>query len=106
VARSRLERGWNQTGTTISAERYLPNKEVRMVAPMMIKEHMEVVGSDGVHVGTVDHLEGRDMVKLTKTDPESGGEHHLIPLAWVDHVEKKVHLKQSGAEAKARWKAN
>jgi hypothetical protein len=77
-----------------------------MVAPMMIKEHMEVVGSDGVHVGTVDHLEGRDMVKLTKTDPESGGEHHLIPLAWVERVENKVHLKQSGAEAKARWKAN
>jgi hypothetical protein len=77
-----------------------------MVAPMMIKEHMEVVGSDGVHVGTVDHLEGQDMVKLTKTDPDSDGEHHLIPLAWVDHVENKVHLKQSGAEAKARWKAN
>jgi len=75
-----------------------------MVAPMMIKEHMEVVGSDGVHVGTVDHVEDQDMVKLTKTDSE--GEHHLIPLAWVDRVEKKVHLKQSGAEAKARWKAN
>jgi hypothetical protein len=23
-----------------------------------IKEHMEVLGSDGAHVGTVDHLEG------------------------------------------------
>ena len=23
-----------------------------------IKEHMEVLGSDGQHVGTVDHLEG------------------------------------------------
>ena len=39
-----------------------------MVAPMTIKEHMEVLGSDGVHVGTVDHLEGRDQVKLTKDD--------------------------------------
>ena len=72
-----------------------------MVSPVQIKEHMEVVGSDGVHVGTVDHLEGRDTVKLTKDD---GGDHHYIPLAWVDHVEMKVHLKQSGAEAKARWK--
>jgi len=75
-----------------------------MVAPIAIKEHMEVVGSDGVHVGTVDHLEGRDTVKLTKDDQEAGGEHHYIPLAWVDHVETKVHLKQSAAEAKARWK--
>ena len=58
--------------------------EEQMVAPMMIKEHMEVLGSDGVHVGTVDHLEGRDQMKLTKTDTDADGEHHFIPLAWVD----------------------
>ena len=52
-----------------------------MVAPVMIKEHMEVIGSDGVHVGTVDHMEGADQVKLTKTDEDAGDEHHFIPLA-------------------------
>jgi hypothetical protein len=78
--------------------------EAHMVAPVMIKEHMEVVGCDGVHVGTVDHMEGRDQVQLTKDDLDAGGEHHFIPLAWVDHVDSCVHLKQSGAEAKARWK--
>jgi hypothetical protein len=77
-----------------------------MVAPTMIKEHMEVVGMDGVHVGTVDHMEGQNALKLTKDDPDAGGEHHYIPLAWVDHVDDAVHLKQSGAEAKARWKAH
>ncbi len=77
-----------------------------MVAPMMIKEHMEVVGSDNVHVGTVDHMEGANEVKLTKGDDEAGEEHHFIPLDWVDHVDDKVHLKQSGAEAKARWKTH
>jgi len=77
-----------------------------MVAPTMIKEHMAVLGADGVHVGTVDQLEGRDQVKLTKDDPDAGGEHHFIPLAWVDHVDSTVHLKQSGAEAKARWKTH
>ena len=76
-----------------------------MVAPMMIKEHMEVLGSDGVHVGTVDHLEGRDQLKLTKADSDAE-EHHFIPLAWVDHVDDNVHLKQAGAEAKARWKSH
>ena len=40
-----------------------------MVAPMTIREHKEVLGSDGVHVGTVDGLEGRDQVKLTKDEP-------------------------------------
>jgi hypothetical protein len=32
---------------------------------MEIKEHMEVIGADGVHVGTVDKVEGR-RIKLTK----------------------------------------
>ncbi|MEA2903923.1 MAG: hypothetical protein QOI12_1310 [Alphaproteobacteria bacterium] len=71
-----------------------------------IKEHMEVIGSDGEHVGTVDHVEGTDKIKLTKTDPNAGGKHHFIPLAWVDHVDDHVHLKQSGAEAKARCKTH
>lgn len=77
-----------------------------MVQAMMIKEHMTVVGSDGAHVGTVDHMEGADQVKLAKDDKDAGGEHHFIPLAWVDHVDQYVHLKQSAAEAKARWKTH
>lgn len=76
-----------------------------MVSPAMIKKHMEVVGSDGVRVGMVDHMEGPNEVKLTKDD-DGGGGHHFIPLAWVDHVDSSVHLKQSGAEARARWKTH
>jgi hypothetical protein len=67
---------------------------------------MEVVGSDGIHVGTVDHMEGADQVKLTKSDQAAGGEHHFIPLAWVERVDDKVHLRQAAAEAKARWKTH
>jgi hypothetical protein len=33
-----------------------------MNAKQDIKEHMEVLGSDGQHVGTVDHLEGSDKI--------------------------------------------
>ena len=54
-----------------------------------IKEHMEVIGADGVHVGTVDHVEeGR--IKLTKADSGEGaheGHHHFIPLGLVADVE-------------------
>ena len=35
-----------------------------------IREHMEVIGADGVHVGTVDKVEG-DRIKLTKADSGS-----------------------------------
>ena len=69
-----------------------------------IKEHMEVLGSDGQHVGTVDHLEGSSDIKLAKSDPTAGGQHHLIPLAWVDHVDHHVHLNRSSKDVQQQWK--
>jgi hypothetical protein len=68
-----------------------------------IKEHMEVIGADGQHVGTVDHVEGQNNIKLTKNDPQAGGEHHLIPLAWVDHIDQHVHLNKNSADVKKEW---
>ncbi|MDU2926289.1 DUF2171 domain-containing protein, partial [Bradyrhizobium sp.] len=32
-----------------------------------IREHMEVIGADGAHVGTVDRVEG-NRIKLTRKD--------------------------------------
>ena len=40
-----------------------------------LKEHMEIVGADGVHIGTLDKVEG-DRLKLTKPDSGSHGSHH------------------------------
>src|SRR3546814_10755509 len=56
-----------------------------------IREHMTVVGADGVHVGTVDHLDG-DRIKLTKSDrPQAedgeGARHHYLPAGLVAAVE-------------------
>ena len=54
-----------------------------------IKEHMEVIGADGVHVGTVDHIDG-DRIKLTKKDSGQGsheGHHHFISRGLVAEVE-------------------
>ena len=60
-----------------------------------IHEHMEVIGADGVHVGTVDGIEG-DRIKLTKKDSGEGshkGHHHYIPAALIAEVEgNKVRL--------------
>lgn len=64
-----------------------------------IKEHAEVIGADGVHVGTVDHVEG-DRIKLTKKDSGEGhheGHHHYISLGLVADVEgNKVRLSANG----------
>lgn len=68
-----------------------------------IKEHMDVIGSDGTFVGKVDHVQGSD-IKLTK-DSDASGKHHFIPLDWVDHVDAHVHLKKAANDAKAQWRA-
>ena len=67
-----------------------------MVDTTQIQEHAEVVGADGVHLGTVDHVDG-DRIKLTKADSPQfegqGGKHHYIPLGLVADVEGgKVRL--------------
>ena len=68
-----------------------------------IKEHMEVVGSDGQHVGTVDHVDGQ-RIKLTRTDAAAGGEHHYLHLDNVAAVESgKVRLTRTAAQAKDEW---
>ncbi|HEY7298880.1 MAG TPA: DUF2171 domain-containing protein [Xanthobacteraceae bacterium] len=74
-----------------------------MVAAILIKENMEVLGSDGIHVGFVDHMAGPDAVRLATEDEDAGSAPREIPLSWVKHVEMKVHLNQPAEEAKARW---
>ncbi|GAA3252913.1 MULTISPECIES: DUF2171 domain-containing protein [Sphingomonas] len=75
-----------------------------MVDVSQIKEHAEVVGADGVHVGTVDHVDG-DRIKLTKNDsPQTqdgqGAKHHYLPLGLVAEVEgDTVRLSATGQNA-------
>jgi hypothetical protein len=69
-----------------------------------IREHMEVVGNDGEHVGTVDRTAG-DRIILAKSDPESGGAHHSLSCSDIDRVEgDKVVLDCPSADAKQRWR--
>jgi hypothetical protein len=74
-----------------------------MAKPQDIREHMEVLGSDGKHVGTVDHMEGASRIKLTKSDPQAGGKHHFIAIEWVDHVDEHVHLNKTSADVVKQW---
>jgi hypothetical protein len=69
-----------------------------------VTEHMEVVGSDGGHVGTVDKVRG-DRIILAKSDPASGGVHHSVPCSWVERVEEKVMLNKSADEASSEWRS-
>jgi hypothetical protein len=74
------------------------------VQSSQIKEHMDVISSDGKKVGAVDHMEGASDIKLTKNDAPDG-KHHLIPMAWVDHVDQKVHLNKAANDVTQQWRA-
>jgi hypothetical protein len=74
-----------------------------MFKSLDVQDHMEVVGSDGEHVGTVDHKETADRIVLTKDDPKAGGRPHLISIKWVDYVDDKVHLNKPSKQATTEW---
>ena len=63
-----------------------------------IREHMEVIGADGVHLGTVDRVE-ENRIKLIRADSGVAHEehHHYIPRGLVAEVEgDKVRLTARG----------
>ena len=75
-----------------------------MADTSQIREHMEVVGSDGKHVGTVDGIEG-DSIKLTKNDNPAHGQHRYIPLNIVASVEEnavRLNLTADHVQQQAR----
>ncbi len=69
-----------------------------------VREHMEVIGADGVHVGTVKKVE-HHRIKLTRKDSGMGsheGHHHFLPLGLVAEVEgDTVRLSATAANALA-----
>jgi hypothetical protein len=69
---------------------------------MSVKAHMQVIGADGVFIGTVDRVEnGR--IRLTRADSGEGrhkGHHHYIDLGLVADIEgQKVRLSANAAVA-------
>ena len=65
-----------------------------------IREHIQVIGADGVPVGTVDHVEG-DRIKLTKKDSGFGGHeghHHYISRGLVADIEGDVVRLSANAD--------
>ena len=63
-----------------------------------IRAHMEIVGSDGVHVGTVDAVE-EHRFKLTK-EGSPDGQHHYLTTAHVRDIKgNTITLSTPGNDA-------
>ncbi len=64
-----------------------------------IAEHMDVIGADGVHVGTVDRVE-EHRIKLTKRDSggRAQGPPSLRPIGLVAEVEGRTVRLSANAD--------
>jgi short-subunit dehydrogenase len=69
-----------------------------------IREHMEVVGADGAHVGTVDGIVA-DQIKLTRKD-SADGKHHFIAMNLIESVEQnRIRLRQRADEIRKNFRS-
>ena len=68
-----------------------------MTVLSQVREHMEVIGADGVHIGTVDKVD-RERIKLIRADSGSHADHHhYIPAGLVAGIEgDRVRLSANG----------
>lgn len=78
-------------------------REQQRSSMRQVTEHMDVVGSDGQHVGTVDKLAG-DRIILTKSDATAGGHHHSIPCGWIQSVDERVTIRMTAEQAHQQWR--
>lgn len=74
-----------------------------MINISQIKPKLPVVCSEGGQFAVVDHMQGKETIKLQK---DKTGTHHFIPLSWVTSVDDKVHIDRPGEQAMKEWSMN
>jgi hypothetical protein len=70
-----------------------------MINPTQIQKHMDVVSSQNEPLGSVDHVQG-SAVKLVR---DVLGQHHFVPITWIESIDDKIHLKRSAEEVERLW---
>lgn len=93
----------NQTKFQSEFNNWRTERNGQRSALTKVTEHMEVVGSDGAHVGTVDKVRG-DRIILTKNDANADGKHHSIPSRWIETVDDKVTIRKTAQAAMDHWR--
>ncbi|WP_192649640.1 DUF2171 domain-containing protein [Sphingopyxis sp. OAS728] len=63
-----------------------------------VREKMEIIGADGVHIGTVDRVEG-DRIKMTRADSGSHDHHHFISSGLVAAIDEGRVRLSANADA-------
>ena len=74
-----------------------------MVHISRIRERMGVIAADGRRIGFVDRATDG---KVRLTCLVSGhGYHHTIPVAWVEQVDRYVHLNKASRFVASHWQS-
>ena len=71
-----------------------------MINANQVRPEQPVLCSENGQFAVVDHMVGQETIKLKK---DAQGQHHYIPLNWVNYVDDKVHIDRSGTEAMKEW---
>ena len=75
-----------------------------MIDTTQIKPDMQLLGSDNLAFGKVDHLEGASTIKIAKDET---GQHHYIPVSWVTSVDSNgLHVDRSKGDVVKAWSLN
>lgn len=67
-----------------------------------IREEMSVIAADDHCIGFVCRLEGNEQLRITCISAGYGYD-HLIPLSWVNEVDKFVFLDKTSSFVAANW---
>ena len=70
-----------------------------MINPAKIQKHMNVVSVENEPLGMVDHILGSNL-KLAR---DVVGQHHFVPLTWIDHIDDKIHLALRADDVQRMW---
>jgi hypothetical protein len=66
-----------------------------MIQASQIRDRMQIVGSDGQQLGSVERMDGTSRIKFAQKGVADGRD-HFIPLDWVASVEgQTVRLSKS-----------
>ena len=67
-----------------------------MIQASQIRNQMQIVGSDGQQLGSVQQVDASSRIKFAPKTAAAGKGDHFIPLAWVTSVEgQTVRLSKS-----------
>ncbi len=67
-----------------------------------LKKRMSVIAADGRRIGFVKRMAWPDKIRLTCMSAGHGYD-HLIPVAWIAHIDKYVYLNRASTYVAANW---